>query len=91
MASGYRFTGSELYAPRFKLSWHAFDHLIVETFGSVMLASRCVVTSIMAASELTLEQIYSFLKEKGGKVKNRDAVRYFKAYLTDPQTKGECV
>ncbi|XP_018576011.2 ankyrin repeat domain-containing protein SOWAHC [Anoplophora glabripennis] len=43
----------------------------------------------MAASELTLEQIYQFLKEKGGKVKNRDAVRYFKGYLTDPQTKEE--
>ncbi|KAJ8982786.1 hypothetical protein NQ317_018487 [Molorchus minor] len=42
----------------------------------------------MASSELTLEEIYSFLKEKGGKVRNRDAVRFFKAYLTNPQTKG---
>ncbi|KAJ8928496.1 hypothetical protein NQ314_018945, partial [Rhamnusium bicolor] len=43
----------------------------------------------MASSDLTLDQIYYFLKEKGGKVRNRDAVRYFKGYLTDPLTKDE--
>ncbi|KAJ8924746.1 hypothetical protein NQ315_000899, partial [Exocentrus adspersus] len=43
----------------------------------------------MASSELTLEHIYQFLKEKGGKARNHDAVRYFKGYLTDPQTKEE--
>ncbi|KAG5874483.1 hypothetical protein JTB14_004400 [Gonioctena quinquepunctata] len=43
----------------------------------------------MASNNLTLEQVHSFLVEKGGKVKNRDAVRYFKSYLTDPASKDE--
>ncbi|CAH1980810.1 unnamed protein product [Acanthoscelides obtectus] len=43
----------------------------------------------MAASELTLELLYEFFKENGGKVKNIDAVRYFKSYLTDPTHKKE--
>ncbi|CAG9821580.1 unnamed protein product, partial [Phaedon cochleariae] len=33
--------------------------------------------------------VHGFLVEKGGKVKNRDAVRYFKSYLTHPESKDE--
>ncbi|VEN58899.1 unnamed protein product, partial [Callosobruchus maculatus] len=43
----------------------------------------------MSSSELSLELVYGFFKEKGGKVKNRDAVRHFKGYLTDPAHKEE--
>lgn len=44
----------------------------------------------MAAPELTFQEIYEFFLENGGKVKNRDAVRHFKRYLTDPISKGKC-
>lgn len=43
----------------------------------------------MAASGLTLEEIYEYFKEKGGTVSNSDVVRHFKRYLTDPQSKGK--
>lgn len=42
----------------------------------------------MAASELSLEEILKFFVEKGGIVANRDVVRHFKKYLTDPLTQG---
>lgn len=42
----------------------------------------------MAASGLTLEQIYNYFKENGNVVKNRDLVHHFKAYLTDSASKG---
>lgn len=42
----------------------------------------------MASNELTFDLVYSFLLDNGGKVVNRDAVRYFRSYLTDPVTKG---
>lgn len=45
----------------------------------------------MASSDLTVEQIFYYLKEKGGKVKNRDVVHHFKHQLTNPLTKGELV
>ncbi|CAH1123175.1 unnamed protein product [Ceutorhynchus assimilis] len=43
----------------------------------------------MASSEFNFQLIFDYFKENGGKVKNRDAVRYFKRYLTDPATKDE--
>ncbi|CAG9858132.1 unnamed protein product [Phyllotreta striolata] len=43
----------------------------------------------MADNFLTIEQIHLYLLQNGGKVKNRDAVRHFKGYLTDPLTKDE--
>ncbi|XP_057653973.1 uncharacterized protein LOC130892535 [Diorhabda carinulata] len=43
----------------------------------------------MEDSLLDLEQVHVYLLENGGKVKNRDVVRYFKNYLTDPLTKDE--
>lgn len=43
----------------------------------------------MASSELTFDLVHSFLLDNGGKVRNHDAVRYFKSYLTDPVNKGE--
>ncbi|GJQ85185.1 hypothetical protein Trydic_g9123 [Trypoxylus dichotomus] len=43
----------------------------------------------MAASELSLEEILKFFVEKGGLVANRDVVRHFKRYLTDPLTQED--
>lgn len=43
----------------------------------------------MASDELTFDLVHSFLLENGGKVRNRDAVRYFKPYLADTVNKGE--
>lgn len=43
----------------------------------------------MASFELTFDLVHTFLLDNGGKVRNRDAVRYFRSYLTDPVTKGE--
>ncbi|XP_066138966.1 ankyrin repeat domain-containing protein SOWAHC [Euwallacea fornicatus] len=43
----------------------------------------------MAAGELSFQVILEYFLENGGKVKNRDAVRHFKRYLTDPSTKDE--
>ncbi|KAK9693018.1 hypothetical protein QE152_g34503 [Popillia japonica] len=43
----------------------------------------------MAASELSLEEILKFFVEKGGIVANRDVVRHFKKYLTDPLTQDD--
>lgn len=40
---------------------------------------------------LTLEQIHLYLLQNGGKVRNRDVVRHFKSFLTDPVTKGMCL
>ncbi|XP_060534723.1 uncharacterized protein LOC132707074 [Cylas formicarius] len=51
--------------------------------------ASAVTASNMASGELSLEQIQAFFKENGGKVKNRDAVRYFRRYLTDPENKDE--
>lgn len=47
-----------------------------------------VCSGVMAASGLTLEQIYNYFKENGNVVKNRDLVHHFKAYLTDSASKG---
>ncbi|XP_066250572.1 ankyrin repeat domain-containing protein SOWAHA [Euwallacea similis] len=43
----------------------------------------------MAAGELSFQVILEYFLENGGKVKNKDAVRHFKRYLTDPSTKDE--
>lgn len=43
----------------------------------------------MASNELTFDLVHSFLLDNGGKVRNREAVRYFRNYLTDPVCKGE--
>lgn len=45
----------------------------------------------MASGDLTVDLVYNYLVEKGGKVRNRDAVRYFRTYLTDPVLKGNYV
>ncbi|XP_050301764.1 uncharacterized protein LOC126739971 isoform X2 [Anthonomus grandis grandis] len=41
----------------------------------------------MGSLELNFQLILEYFRENGGKVKNRDAVRYFKRYLTDPALK----
>ncbi|XP_030767459.1 ankyrin repeat domain-containing protein SOWAHB isoform X2 [Sitophilus oryzae] len=43
----------------------------------------------MASKSLSIEEIHQFFRENGGKVKNKDVVRHFKKYLTDPATKDE--
>lgn len=43
----------------------------------------------MASNELTFDLVHSFLLDNGGKVRNREAVRYFRNYLTDPVSKGK--
>ncbi|KRT86662.1 hypothetical protein AMK59_299, partial [Oryctes borbonicus] len=50
---------------------------------------RPTSNSVMAASELSLEEILKFFVEKGGLVANRDVVRHFKKYLTDPATQDD--
>lgn len=42
----------------------------------------------MAGSEITIEEIHKYLIQCGGFVSNRDVVRHFKRYLTDPISKG---
>lgn len=39
-------------------------------------------------SELSLEEIRKYLLENGGSVRNHDLVKYFKKFLTDPETRG---
>lgn len=48
-------------------------------------------SSIMAATELSLEKIYEYFVQNGGLVSNRDVVRHFRRYLTDPASKGTYV
>ncbi|KAF2901425.1 hypothetical protein ILUMI_04761 [Ignelater luminosus] len=43
----------------------------------------------MAAAELSIEAIHEYFVEKGGIVANREVVKHFKPYLTDPATKDE--
>ncbi|KAF5289150.1 hypothetical protein FQR65_LT02040 [Abscondita terminalis] len=43
----------------------------------------------MAASDLSINVILDYFLEKGGIVSNRDVVKHFKRYLTDPSTKDE--
>ncbi|KAK4877571.1 hypothetical protein RN001_010077 [Aquatica leii] len=43
----------------------------------------------MAASELSINIILDYFLEKGGIVSNRDVVKHFKKYLTDPATKDD--
>ncbi|XP_043476130.1 ankyrin repeat domain-containing protein SOWAHB isoform X2 [Leptopilina heterotoma] len=40
-------------------------------------------------SELSLEEIRKYLLENGGSVRNHDLVKYFKKFLTDPETRVE--
>lgn len=44
----------------------------------------------MAAGELSIEAIHEYFVERGGIVANREVVKHFKRYLTDPATKGMC-
>ena len=39
-------------------------------------------------SELSLEEIRKYLLENGGSARNHDLVKYFKKFLTDPETRG---
>lgn len=39
-------------------------------------------------SELSLEEIRKYLLENGGTARNHDVVKYFKRFLTDPETRG---
>ncbi|XP_031346332.1 ankyrin repeat domain-containing protein SOWAHB isoform X3 [Photinus pyralis] len=43
----------------------------------------------MAANELSIDVIRDYFIEKGGIVSNRDVVKHFKRYLTDPSTRDE--
>ncbi|XP_048515618.1 ankyrin repeat domain-containing protein SOWAHB isoform X5 [Athalia rosae] len=40
-------------------------------------------------SELSLEEIRKYLLENGGSARNHDLVKYFKKFLTDPETRVE--
>lgn len=39
--------------------------------------------------ELSLAEIRNFMLKNGGKVTNHELVKYFKQFLTNPNTKGE--
>lgn len=39
-------------------------------------------------SELSLEEIRKYLLENGGTARNHEVVKYFKKFLTDPETRG---
>lgn len=39
-------------------------------------------------SELSLNEIRKFMLKNGGKVTNHELVKYFKKFLTNPDTKG---
>lgn len=39
-------------------------------------------------SELSLNEIRKFMLKSGGKVTNHELVKYFKNFLTNPDTKG---
>ena len=45
----------------------------------------------MAAAELTFELLLEYFREKNGVVKNKDCVRHFKKYLTNPEIQGKVV
>lgn len=40
-------------------------------------------------SELSLEEIRKYLLDNGGSARNQDLVKYFKKFLTDPESRGE--
>lgn len=40
-------------------------------------------------SELSLAEIRNFMLKNGGKVTNHELVKYFKQFLTHPNTKGK--
>lgn len=42
-----------------------------------------------APSELSLVEIRNFMLKNGGKVTNHELVKYFKYFLTHPDTKGK--
>ncbi|XP_034951147.1 ankyrin repeat domain-containing protein SOWAHB [Chelonus insularis] len=44
---------------------------------------------MVAPSELSLSEIRKYLLEKGGIARNRDVVKHFKSFLTDPETRVE--
>lgn len=39
-------------------------------------------------SDISIEEIRDYLIRNGGKVSNRELVKHFKKYLTDPNSKG---
>lgn len=39
--------------------------------------------------ELSLSEIRNFMLSKGGKVTNHELVKYFKKFLTNPNTQGK--
>lgn len=41
-------------------------------------------------SELSLTEIRNFMLKNGGKVTNHELVKYFKPFLTNPNTKSKC-
>lgn len=40
-------------------------------------------------SELSLDEIRNFMLKNGGKVTNHELVKYFRKFLTHPDTKGK--
>ena len=47
------------------------------------------ISIFQMASELSLQAVRELLLDKGGIVRNKDLVRYFKEFLNNPATKGE--
>lgn len=39
-------------------------------------------------TELSLEAVKNYMLENGGKVTNHELVKHFKAFLTNPETRG---
>lgn len=57
--------------------------------GSVkhQIEEECVKMAV--PSELSLAEIRNFMLKNGGKVTNHELVKYFKQFLTNPNTKGK--
>lgn len=56
------------------------------TFGTKTLVS----VNMAAPRDLSIAEIRKFMIANGGKVTNHELVKYFKPFLTNPNTKGEC-
>lgn len=53
-------------------------------------AADVSIVNMAAPSELSIAEIRKFMLENGGKVTNHELVKHFKAFLTNPNTKGKC-
>lgn len=63
---------------------------VVFHFNIICFVYSFVLKPAMAApSELSLAEIRNFMLKNGGKVTNHELVKYFKHFLTHPNTKGK--